>query len=62
VESSCELGNEPSSSIKCWESAEWLHNLWPLEWYSAPQSKLVRYPVISGLSSSSLSRFEDAVV
>jgi hypothetical protein len=37
-ESSCELGNEPSSSIKCWESTEWLHNLWPVEWYSAPQS------------------------
>jgi hypothetical protein len=38
VESSCECGNEPSGSIKCWESTEWLHNLWPLEWYSAPQS------------------------
>jgi hypothetical protein len=38
VESSCELGNEPSGSIKCWESTEWLHNLWPLERYSAPQS------------------------
>jgi hypothetical protein len=25
-------------SIKFWESTEWLHNLWPLEWYSAPQS------------------------
>jgi hypothetical protein len=25
-------------SIKCWETIEWLHNLWPLEWYSAPQS------------------------
>jgi hypothetical protein len=23
---------------KCWETTEWLHNLWPLEWYSAPQS------------------------
>jgi hypothetical protein len=33
-----ELGNEPSGSIKCWESTEWLHNLWPLERYSAPQS------------------------
>jgi hypothetical protein len=21
------------NSIKCWESTEWLHNLWPLEWY-----------------------------
>jgi hypothetical protein len=28
VESSCELGNDPSGSIKCWESTEWLHNLW----------------------------------
>jgi hypothetical protein len=27
AESSCKLGNEPSGSIKCWESAEWLHNL-----------------------------------
>jgi hypothetical protein len=25
-------------SIKSWETTEWLHNLWPLEWYSAPQS------------------------
>jgi hypothetical protein len=32
-----ELDNEPSGSIKCWETTEWLHNLWPLEWYSAPQ-------------------------
>jgi hypothetical protein len=37
-ESSCELGNEPLGSIKCWETTEWLHNLWPLEWYSAPWS------------------------
>jgi hypothetical protein len=37
-ESSCELGNEPSGSRKCWESTEWLHNLWSLEWYSTPQS------------------------
>jgi hypothetical protein len=37
-ESSCELGNELSGSIKCSESTELLHNLWPLEWYSAPQS------------------------
>jgi hypothetical protein len=40
VESSCELGNEPSGSIKCWETKEWLHNLWPLERYSPPQSQL----------------------
>jgi hypothetical protein len=38
VESSCERGNEPSGSIKCWETAEWLHNLWPLERYSVPTS------------------------
>jgi hypothetical protein len=37
LESSCKLGNEPSGSIKYWETTEWLHNLWPLEWYSAPQ-------------------------
>jgi hypothetical protein len=40
VESSCECGNEPSGSIKCWETTEWLHNVWPLERYSAPQSEL----------------------
>jgi hypothetical protein len=32
VESSCEPGNEPSGSIKFWESIEWLHILWRLEW------------------------------
>jgi hypothetical protein len=32
------FGNEPSGSIKCWETTEWPHNLWPLERYSAPQS------------------------
>jgi hypothetical protein len=29
--SSCEIGNEPSGSIKCWETVEWLHSWWPLE-------------------------------
>jgi hypothetical protein len=43
LESSCELGNEPSGSIKFWESTEWLHNLWPLVRYSALQSLLVSY-------------------
>jgi hypothetical protein len=33
-----ECGNEPSGSIKCWETTEWLHDLWPLEWYSSPHS------------------------
>jgi hypothetical protein len=27
VESSCECSDEPSGSIKCWETIEWLHNL-----------------------------------
>jgi hypothetical protein len=21
---------------KCWETVEWLHNWWPIEWCSAP--------------------------
>jgi hypothetical protein len=29
VESSCEFGNEPSGSVKCWETIKWLHNWWP---------------------------------
>jgi hypothetical protein len=28
VESSHERGNEPSGYITCWETTEWLHNLW----------------------------------
>jgi hypothetical protein len=28
---SCECGNEPSGALKCWETTEWLHNWWPLE-------------------------------
>jgi hypothetical protein len=28
---SCEHGNEPSRSIKCWEVLEWLHNWWLLK-------------------------------
>jgi hypothetical protein len=31
VESSCECSNEPLDSIKCWETIEWMHNLWFLE-------------------------------
>jgi hypothetical protein len=26
VESSCEFGNEPLGSIKCWETTEWPNN------------------------------------
>jgi hypothetical protein len=40
-ESSCERGNEISGPIKCWETTEGLHNLWPLERYSVPQSHVV---------------------
>jgi hypothetical protein len=29
VEGSCEHGNEPTGSIKCWDVLEWLHN-WQL--------------------------------
>jgi hypothetical protein len=28
VEDSCEHGNEPSGSIKRWETLKWLHNWW----------------------------------
>jgi hypothetical protein len=31
VESSCECNNEPSGSMKCWETIKWLQNWWPLE-------------------------------
>jgi hypothetical protein len=36
LEGSCEHGNEPSGSIKCWEVLEKLHNLWLLKKGSAP--------------------------
>jgi hypothetical protein len=35
-EGSCEDGNEPSGSIKCWEFLEWLHNWQLLKKGSAP--------------------------
>jgi hypothetical protein len=38
VEGSCECGNEPPGSVKCWEVLECLHNWWPLEKRSAPWS------------------------
>jgi hypothetical protein len=31
IESACELGNEPSGFIKCWETTDWLHSWWHLE-------------------------------
>jgi hypothetical protein len=36
VEGSCELGDEPSGSLKCWEVPEWLHNWQLLRKDSAP--------------------------
>jgi hypothetical protein len=41
MEGSCECGNEPSGSIECWKTIKWLHNWWPLEYWSAPLSCLV---------------------
>jgi hypothetical protein len=37
VEGSCEHGNEPSDSIKCWDILEWLHNRRLLKKGSAPE-------------------------
>jgi hypothetical protein len=36
VEGSCEHGDEPSGSLKCWEVLEWLHNWRLLRKGSAP--------------------------
>jgi hypothetical protein len=36
VEGSCEHGDEPSSSMKCWAVLEWLHNWQLLKKGSAP--------------------------
>jgi hypothetical protein len=35
-EGSCEHGDEPSGSLKCWEMLEWLHNWRFLKKGSAP--------------------------
>jgi hypothetical protein len=37
VEGSCEHGNEPSGSIKCWEVLEWLHSWQLLEKDPVPE-------------------------
>jgi hypothetical protein len=36
VEGSCEHGNKPAGSLKCWEVLEWLHNWQLLKKGSAP--------------------------
>jgi hypothetical protein len=46
MESSCERCNESSGSIKMLGIYR-MHNLWPLEWYSAPHSYLLTYLVSS---------------
>jgi hypothetical protein len=50
VESSCECGNEPSGSIKCWETIEWLHNWWPLG--SAQLHRVARFVRVMAYWSS----------
>jgi hypothetical protein len=45
VEGSCEHGNEPVGSIKCWEILEWLHNWQPHKKDSAAWNQLVSYLV-----------------
>jgi hypothetical protein len=40
VEGSCEHGNEPSNSIKCWDVLEQLHNWRLLKKASSPWSYL----------------------
>jgi hypothetical protein len=37
VEGSCEHGNKPLGSIKCWEILEYLHNWWLPKKGSAPR-------------------------
>jgi hypothetical protein len=38
LESSCVCGNEDFSTMKCWETIEWLYNWWHLEYCRAPYS------------------------
>jgi hypothetical protein len=45
VEGSCEHGNEPSGSLKCWEVSECLHNWQLFRRVSAPWSLLYPDPV-----------------
>jgi hypothetical protein len=52
VEGSCEHGNEPSGSIKCWEILEWLHNWRLLKKGSAPRvSLLISFYVFHGIQN-----------
>jgi hypothetical protein len=44
VEGSCEYGNEPSGSMKCWEIFEWLHNWHLLKKDSVPWRSVLPSP------------------
>jgi hypothetical protein len=61
VESSCECGNEPSGSLKCWEVLEWLHNWWPLDYYSAPYSYYLNHWVMHPVARVSTNIVETSV-
>jgi hypothetical protein len=50
VESSCKLDNEPSGSIKCWETTEWLHKLWPASRAVLGSTELVSYIATNNLN------------
>jgi hypothetical protein len=62
VEGSCEHGDEPSGSLKCWEVPEWLHNWQLLRKGSAPlvskkvspaifSNTIIRIPSFSSLKT-----------
>jgi hypothetical protein len=38
-EGSCEHGNEPSSSLKCWGNLKWLSDWFPLKKGSIPKMR-----------------------
>jgi hypothetical protein len=40
VESSCECGDGPSGSMKCWKTIECLHDWWPHKYCSAAKCSL----------------------
>jgi hypothetical protein len=56
VKGSCEHGNEPTGSIKCWEVLEWLLNWWLLKKGSAPLSEchVVRSQKIDNLITAAV--------
>jgi hypothetical protein len=61
VEGSCEHGNEPSGSIKCWEVLEQLHNWRVLKKGSALWSLLVS-PLLSVASRRSMEHPQNSTI